>query len=141
MDNLEQILEEILCSSYTKIIYYEEKILKSLNGLTLKECHTLDIIYSTMRSKTNTATNIAKLLGITLGTLTTNIDRLSEKGYVSRDKSEKDKRITVINLTELGLNILKKHELSHKKLIRTAIDKLSTPEKVSLINAINKIEM
>jgi DNA-binding MarR family transcriptional regulator len=38
-------------------------------------------------------TNISKILGITLGTLTTNIDRLCEKGYVSRDKSEKDKRI------------------------------------------------
>jgi len=94
-----------------------------------------------MRSKTNTSTNIAKLLGITLGTLTTNIDRLCDKGYVSRDKSDKDKRITVINLTEEGINIRKKHELSHKKLVRTAIDKLSTAEKVALINAINKIEM
>lgn len=141
MDNLEQILEEILCSSYTKIIYYEEKILKTLNGLTLKECHTIDVIYNTMRSKTNTSTNIANILGITLGTLTTNIDRLCEKGYVSRDKSEKDKRITIINLTEEGLNIRKKHELSHKKLIKTAIEKLSTSEKVALMNAINKIEM
>ena len=141
MDNLEQILEEILCSAYTKIIYHEEKILKTLNGLTLKECHTIDVIYNTMRSKNNTATNIAQILGITLGTLTTNIDRLCEKGYVIRDKSEKDKRITVINLTEMGFNIRKKHEQSHKKLVRTAIDKLSTSEKVSLMNAINKIEM
>ena len=94
-----------------------------------------------MRSKTNTASNIANILGITLGTLTTNIDRLIDKGYVYRDKSEKDKRITVINLTELGLSIRKKRELSHKKLVRTAIDKLSTSEKVALINAINKIEM
>ena len=141
MDNLEQILEEILCSAYTKIIYHEEKILKSLNGLTLKECHTIDVIFNTMRSKTNTSSNIANILGITLGTLTTNIDRLIDKGYVYRDKSEKDKRITVINLTELGLNVRKKRELIHKKVVRTAIDKLSTSEKVSLINAINKIEM
>jgi len=141
MDNLEQILEEILCSAYTKIIYHEEKILKGLNSMTLKECHTIDVIYNTMRSKNNTASNIANILGITLGTLTTNIDRLCDKGYVSRDKSEKDKRITVINLTQEGLNLRKKHELSHKKLIRTAIDKLSTSEKVALINAINKIEM
>lgn len=141
MDNLEQILEEILCKAYTKIIYHEEKILKALNGFTLKECHTIDVIYNTMRTKANTATNIAKILGITLGTLTTNIDRLCEKGYVSRDKSDKDKRITVINLTEDGLNLRKKHELSHKKLIRSAMDKLSTTEKVALINAINKLEI
>ena len=141
MDNLEVILEEILSSAYTKLIYHEEKILKNLNGLTLKEFHTLDVIYSAMRSKTNFSSNIAKVLGITLGTLTTNIDRLCEKGYVSRDKSEKDKRITVINLTPLGLNIKKKHEACHRKLIRDAIDKLSSSEKVSLINAINKIEV
>jgi DNA-binding MarR family transcriptional regulator len=60
---------------------------------------------------------------------------------VSRDKSDKDKRITVINLTEEGINLRKKHENSHKKLVRTALDKLSTSEKVALMNAINKIEM
>lgn len=141
MDNLEQILEEILCSAYTKIIYHEEKILKALNGLTLKECHTIDVIYNAMRSKNNTSTNIAQILGITLGTLTTNIDRLCEKGYVVRDKSQKDKRITTINLTEEGLNVRKKHEMSHKKLVRSAIEKLSTSEKVALMNAINKIEI
>ena len=141
MDNLEEILVDLLCKTYNKIIYHEEKILKDLHGLTLKECHTIDVIYNTMRTKNNTSSNIAKLLGITLGTLTTNIDRLCEKGYVSRDKSDKDKRITVINLTELGMTIRKKHELSHKKLIRSAIEKLSTSEKVSLMNAINKIEM
>ena len=141
MDNLEQILEEILCSAYTKLIYHEEKILKNLNSLTLKECHTLDVIYYTMRSHSNTSSNIAQILNITLGTLTTNIDRLMEKGYVRREKSEKDKRISVIILTEEGMNIRKKHENSHKKIVRTAIEKLSTSEKVALMNAINKIEM
>ena len=141
MDNLEQILEEILCSAYTKLIYHEEKILKSLNGITLKECHTLDVIYNTMRTKNNMSSNIAKILGITLGTLTTNIDRLCDKGYVTRDKSDKDKRITVINLTDEGMSIRKKREISHKKLVRSAIDKLSASEKVALINAINKIEV
>ena len=141
MDNLELILEEILCKAYTRVIYYEEKILKALNGLTLKEFHTLDVIYSTMKNKSNTSTNIAKILGITLGTLTTNMDRLCQKGYVVRDKSEKDKRITIINLTEEGLTLKKKHEMSHKKIVRSAIDKLSSSEKVALINAINKIEV
>ena len=141
MDNLAQILEDILSSSYTKLIYHEEKILKTLNGMTLKEFHTLDVIYHSMRSKTNTASNIAKLLGITLGTLTTNLDRLCDKGLVSRDKDVKDKRITFINLTQDGLTIKKKHENMHRKMIRAAVDKLSDSEKVSLINAINKIEV
>ena len=141
MDNLEQILEEILCSSYTKLIYHEEKILKELGSFTLKEFHTLDVIYHCMRNKSNTSSNIAKILGITLGTLTTNVDRLCEKGYVSREKSDKDKRITVLCLTQEGLNIKKKHEAYHKKMVRSAINKLSTSEKVALTNAINKIEV
>ena len=133
MDNLEQILEEILCTSYTKLIYHEEKI--------LKEFHTLDVIYHSMRNKTNTSSNIAKTLGITLGTLTTNVDRLCEKGYVTREKSDKDKRITTLCLTQEGLNIKKKHESYHKKMVKSAINKLSTYEKVALTNAINKIEV
>ena len=141
MDNLEVILEEILCKAYTRVIYYEEKILKALNGLTLKEFHTIDVIYSTMKNRSNTSSNIAKILGITLGTLTTNIDRLCQKGYVVRAKDEKDKRITIISLTQEGVNLKKKHEMSHKKIVRNAIEKLSSTEKVALINAINKIEV
>ncbi|MBE5739103.1 MAG: MarR family transcriptional regulator [Clostridiales bacterium] len=143
MDNLEEILVELLCKTYNKIIYHEEKILKDMIGdsLSLKEFHTVDVIYDAMAQKTNTASNIAKALGITQGTLTINIDRLVSKGYVHKVKNENDRRVTYIELTAAGHQIRQKHNIIHKKLVEESIRNLSTSEKVALVNAITKLDI
>lgn len=142
MDNLDGLLLEMLCKVYSKIIYSEEKILKDMIGETLspKEFHTLEIINSAMLNKTNTAGTIAGRLGITLGTCTTNIDRLINKGLVNKVKNDIDRRVVYIELTEKGKAIYLKHTSMHKKVISKAIEKLTTSEKVALMNAVNKIE-
>lgn len=140
MDNLDIILEEILSSVYGKVISNEEKLLKSLGPLGLKEFNTLDTIAITTRNKCNTANNIAKILSITPGTLTTNLDRLQNKGYVTKEKNNNDKRQVQIFLTPSGVALRKKRETAHSKLIASSISKLSTSEKVALVNALNKIE-
>lgn len=140
MDNLDIILEEILLGVYSRVIANEEKLLKNLSQLGLKEFNTLDAIALSMKNKNNTANNIAKILGITPGTLTTNLDRLQEKGLIAKEKNTEDKRIVQITLTPIGSALRKKRESIHKKLINNAIKNLSTSEKVALMNALNKIE-
>ena len=143
MDNLEEVLIEILSKLYSRIIYNEEKVLKDMLGetLSIKEFHTLEVIHSAMATKSNTAGNIAGRLGITLGTCTTNIDRLISKGLVNKVKNDNDRRVVYIELTEKGKQIHQKHVGLHKKLITKAISKLSMSEKVSLMNAISKLEV
>lgn len=143
MDNLDEILIEILSRAYSGIIYNEDKILKDMIGdtLSIKEMHTLEVICSAMEKKTNTAGSIAKKLGITLGTCTINIDRLIAKGLVAKIKNDKDRRIVYIELTDKGMQTHLKHSAMHKKIISKALDNLSTSEKVSLFNAINKIDI
>ena len=141
MDNLDLILEEILVSTYERIVDNELKILKSLNNISLKEIHTLDIIAKTTKSKTNTSTNISKILDITPGTLTTNLERLIERGYVYKEKSEDDKRVVWICLTQLGQGLRKKREKLHKNIVSNAVSKLSQSEKVALTSVFNKIDI
>ena len=140
MEDLDGLLEEILANSYRQIISNEEKILKSLGDLGMKEFNTLDVIANTTKNKTNTSNNIAKVLGITAGTLTTNLDRLTEKGYVYKDKNSSDKRVVMVYLTPSGTALRKKRENVHRKLISTAISRLSDTEKVALVSALNKLE-
>ena len=143
MDNLETLLIDILSQVYSKIIYSEEKLLKDMMGetLSIKEFHTIEVIHSAMANKTNTAGTIAKRLGITLGTCTTNIDRLIVKGFVNKVKNDSDRRVVYIELTEKGKQIHLKHTSMHKKAVTKAINKLSMSEKVALMNAVNKLEI
>ncbi len=140
MDKLDDILEDILKDNYNRIIKNEEKLLKALGNLSLKECNTLDAIAVTIKNKTNTSNNIAKILGITPGTLTTNLDRLSAKGLIYKEKSIDDKRVVFIYLTPDGCGVRRKRENAHRKIIANAIENLSTPEKVALMGALNKLE-
>lgn len=136
---LDEILEDIMTKAIGQIILQEDKLLKSFDELGTKEFRTLDVIFSTTKSKTNTSNNIAKLLDITPGTLTTNLDRLSAKGYVYKEKSESDKRVVYVFLTPLGQNLRKKRETAHKNMIKNVTAKLSPTEKVALMSALNKI--
>ncbi len=143
MEELDEMLVDMLCVAYKKIIYNEEKILKDMIGesLSLKEFQTLDIVYETMLSKSNTASTIAKKLGITLGTLSINVDRLISKGYLHKVKNENDRRVSYVELTEKGLQIRLKHDAMHKKFIREATSHLSPSEKASLLTVTSKLGM
>lgn len=143
MEELDEMLVDMLCVAYKKIIYNEEKILKDMMGesLSLKEFQTLDTVYETMLSKSNTASTIAKKLGITLGTLSINVDRLISKGYLHKVKNEVDRRVSYIELTEKGFQIRLKHDTMHKKFIREATTHLSPSEKANLLTVVGKLGM
>lgn len=141
MDDLDELLEEMLSKTYMQIINTEERILKSMNVLSLKEFHTIDMISLCQRNECNTISTIAQRLGITLSTCTINIDRLIEKGYVRKVKLNGDKRVSYVNLTNTGLEILKRRDILHHKVIKDVIKSLKSSEKVALLSAVNKIDI
>lgn len=141
MANLDKVLEEFLCKSYSKLIYHEEKILKKLGDITLKELRTLDIISNCCRGDNNTSTIIARLLGITVSTLTTNIDRLIKKGLVIKDKKESDLRTSWISLTSKGYRLLSEYNEEHNKLVIDGLNKLTDKEKATLVSLVSKLEI
>ena len=141
--NLEEILVDVLSGVYSRIIFNEERLIKDMMGdsLSLKEFLTLDIIFSLKSSGNNTASNVAKILGITISTCTINVDRLIAKGFVNKVRDASDKRIAYLELTDKGKQIKNKREQMHRRKITNAIDKLTMSEKVSLMNAMNKLDM
>lgn len=141
MADLDKILEEFLCKSYSKLIYNEEKILKNLGDITLKELRTLDIVNNTSRTSNNTSSIIARQLGISISTLTTNIDRLIKKGLVIKDRKESDLRTTWITLTFKGKRLLDEYNQEHNKLIIDGLNKLSSKEKATLVSLVSKFDI
>jgi len=135
---------KILSKKYDKfVIYGEEKTLKNMLGdtLSIKEYHTLDIVNELSLSENNTISNIAKVLNITLSTCTINVERLIAKGYLNKIKKADDKRISYIELTQKGKSARDKHENIHRSQVINAIKNLSLTERVSLFNAINKLDI
>lgn len=140
MEQLDEVLEKMMLQGFEKILANEESLLKNLGTLGVKEYNTLDTIWTLTKTKSNTANNIAKALNITAGTLTTNLQRLTDKGYVYKERDTMDKRVVYVFLTPTGVGLRRSRETAHKKLLRQALLRLSDSEKVALCSLLNKIE-
>ena len=84
---------------------------------------------------------IAKRLSVTVGTLTTNMNNLEDKGYIVRERSTEDKRVVLVSLTEKGRKAFFHHRDFHKKMIRSIVSDLDEDEMKVLIRCLKKLEV
>ena len=73
---------------------------------------------------------VSKPLNITVGSLTTSMNSLVNKGYVARARSEKDRRVVNVYLLEKGIAAYKHHEEFHEKMLDAIMETLSPEELV-----------
>ncbi len=82
---------------------------------------------------------IAKKLNITVGTLTTNVSGLEDKGYLVRERSNKDKRVVFVRLTEKGRKAFFHHRDFHRRMIYSIIKDLEEDEMRVLIRCLQNL--
>lgn len=140
MIKTQEILNEVLVELFNDILKIEEKSLQSqnINDLTMNEIHTIEAIGINLKKPMG---EVANELKISVGTLTTAINRLIQKGYVTRNKDEKDKRIVLVSLTKSGEEIYKIHKNFHDEMIEYVINKTNDDEKELLNNLLKKIKI
>ncbi|MEG0856048.1 MAG: MarR family transcriptional regulator [Terrisporobacter sp.] len=112
----EEVLNKLLVQLFNDILHIEEKALKDtgFSNLSITEIHTIEAIGT---EGNRTMGEIAHDLRITVGTLTTAINRLIKKGYAERKRIEEDRRVVLVNLTEKGREVFDTHSVFHKEMI------------------------
>lgn len=106
-----------LVDIFNRILIIEENSLKvsRFSDISLKEMHTIEIIG---KRDNVTPSDIARELLLTLGTVTTSLNKLEKKGYVERTRSEKDRRVVYLSLTSKGRLLDRLHGKFHYDMIR-----------------------
>ncbi len=139
MNDREQKMAETLVGIFEKVLVAEEKSLQKgyFSNLSLAEMHTLDAI-GPYESRTMTET--AQILGITVGTLTVSVDRLVKKGYVSRCRDEKDRRVVRISLTRDGKLAARMHGKFHKVLAKHILEPYNESEQDMLLGLVKEVD-
>ncbi len=82
---------------------------------------------------------IAKKLGITAGSLTTSMNSLVKKRYVVRRRSEQDRRVVYISLTEKGRKAYRHHEEFHRQMTNAVIESLEEEEIPVLLKTLDSL--
>ena len=84
-------------------------------------------------------TDIANYLGVTLGAVTSLVDRLYDFGLVSRERSEVDRRLVIIKLSEKGEEILRKLDVGRKQVLNNFLKDMEPEEIIYLNKMMEKI--
>jgi len=131
------ILNELLVDLFHDILEIEEKSLRD-NGsdLTITEMHT---IHAVGEERPRTMTEVSRDLNITMGTLTTGVDKLIKKGYLVRKRTDEDKRVVLVELTEKGVEAKRMHDSFHQEMSTSVIEGLNDDEEIVLIHALKKL--
>jgi len=133
-----QVLNELLVQTFNDILKIEQKALAEsvLKDLSITETHTIEAIGM---YEVKTMSEVAQNLKITVGTLTTAINKLVKKGYVERNRCEEDRRSVKIKLTRKGKLAYRIHEKFHHEMIKATVEGLSQEEEDVLIRSLEKL--
>ncbi len=134
----DETLNELLVKLFKDIMEIEGRCLvcEEFGGITYNDFHVIEAIGI---KEPKNMTDIARLLGVTTGTLTKAVAGLVDKGYVCRERSKHDRRVIWVSLTERGRKAYAHHEGFHRKMISEAKGQLNEQETTILIYSLAKL--
>lgn len=133
--NPHDTINDILVNLFNEILKLEEEaiITDEFKDITNNDMH---IIEAVGLSGENTMSVVAKKLGITAGSLTTSVNSLVNKKYVIRQRSEEDRRVVFLKLTEKGKRAYEHHREYHRQMTEAVISRLNEAEVPILIKTL-----
>ena len=122
-------INDTLVNLFNEIWELEKEaiITEEFKDITNNDMHIIEAIGL---SGENTMSSVAKKLKITAGSLTTAVNALVRKAYVKRERSEEDRRVVYIALTEKGEKAFYHHEQFHRQMTNAVIEKLDALEAI-----------
>jgi len=136
--DINNTLNEVLVKLFRDINTKEERAIRTgeYRDLTANDMHVIEAIGM---DAVKNMTSVAKELEVTTGTLTISVNGLVKKGYVNRSRSEEDRRVVLISLSDKGVRAYLHHQKFHKKMIDAVLEGLSEEEQRVLEQALLKL--
>jgi DNA-binding MarR family transcriptional regulator len=139
MEKSYQALNDILVVLFNDIMDIEQDaiITGEFRDISNNDMHILEAIgVETPKNMSS----IAKRLSVTMGTLTTSMNSLVKKEYVNRERSERDRRVVYISLTEKGKRAYQQHARFHEDMIEAVVDGMVDQDKEILVASLERLK-
>lgn len=133
--NPRDTINDVLVNLFNEILKLEEEaiITDEFKDITNNDMH---IIEAVGLSGENTMSVVARKLGITAGSLTTSVNSLVNKKYVTRQRSDEDRRVVFLKLTDKGKRAYEHHREYHRQMTEAVISRLDEEEVPVLIKSL-----
>lgn len=132
------VIHDVLVNLFQEIMDIEEKALitPEFKNISVNDMHIIEAIGL---NQARNMSSVAKSLSVTVGTLTIAINNLVKKGYVNRVRSEEDRRVVLISLTEKGEKAHRHHMKFHDGMIDAVLQGLEDEEEEILVKSLQKL--
>lgn len=130
-----EILHDILVKLFQEILDIERKALitSEFKDISVNDMHIIEAIGE---KEPKNMSSVAKIMSVTVGTLTIAINSLVKKGYVHRERSEEDRRVVLISLTEKGRKANAHHMKFHDGMIQAVLKDLDEEQQKILVKSL-----
>lgn len=119
-------------------LFYETEDLALKQGikcLTHTELHVIEAI----DTDSLTMNELSERLGITMGTATVAVTKLSEKGFILRERSDLDRRKVFVSLSKKGNEALGYHNNYHNMIISSITKSIPSKDMDVFLNVFEEI--
>ena len=138
MSQAKSLINTLLVDVFNHILSIEEDMLKKAGvELSMTEVHVLEAVRN---AKEPTMSVVSRKLRVTMGTLTTSVNTLVNKGFIERERGQKDRRKVFLKLTDEALKVLKIHDKFHDEMIDSVFKDLKLEEDEVLIRSLQNIK-
>lgn len=136
--DIHSTLNDVLVKLFRNVNVIEERAIRTeeYKDVTTNDMHVIEAIG--MEGAKN-MTSVARALEVTTGTLTISVNSLVKKGYVDRVRSEEDRRVVLVSLSEKGRRAYLHHQRFHERMIDSVVEELTEEEQLVLAKALSKL--
>ena len=136
-----EMINGFFVTAFNRILAWEDQSLRSLGkkDISVREMHIIEAVSMLEGKKMNTMANIAKVLSVSPGSLTTAVNALVAKEYLVRWRSESDRRVVLVSPTEKGVEINERHKQFHDEMVDFVTSKVSEKELDVVIETLEKL--
>jgi DNA-binding MarR family transcriptional regulator/Fe2+ transport system protein FeoA len=132
LDRVNHVIED-----FYKLFYETEDLAlrQGIKCLTTTELHVIEAIGNESLSMNE----LSERLGITMGTATVAVNKLSDKGFIDRKRSDYDRRKVFVSLSRKGKKALNYHDNYHNMIMSNITKGISEDELKSFASVFEKI--
>ncbi|KJR96283.1 MAG: hypothetical protein VR68_14640 [Peptococcaceae bacterium BRH_c4a] len=129
LKRLEEVFQEVARNISVKIFQGADQNLTHPQFFMLKR----------LGKGSSTVSEMAEYLGVSLSAITSMADRLVKTGYVSRKRSEHDRRLVWLELTDTGREVMEETTSRRREIINGLLGRLPEEDLESLYVIYHKV--
>ncbi|MBE7012312.1 MAG: MarR family transcriptional regulator [Ruminococcaceae bacterium] len=125
-----EMINGFFVTAFNRILAWEDQSLRSIGkkDISVREMHIIEAVSMLEGKNMNTMANIAKVLSVSPGSLTTAVNALVAKEYLVRWRSETDRRVVLVSPTEKGVEVNERHKQFHNEMVEFVMQNVTEDE-------------